>query len=149
MSSVHAEKPTPGEMILEGEVLPARFDLSPESEEALPLAQWLERRASLEGVGVIVEGADSIDALQTLLRELPFVALHLARYTDGRIYSHARRLRELWGYQGVILVFGDVLRDQIFYMSRCGINAFYMREDQDLHASLAAFSLYSENYQYN
>ena len=136
------------EMILDGAVVPARFDLSPEAEQALPLAQWLESGPP-EGVGVILEGADSIDALQAALDELPFVALHLPRYTDGRIYSHARRLRELWGYQGVILVFGDVLRDQLFYMHRCGINAFYMREDQDLHASLAAFSLYSENYQYN
>ena len=52
------------------------------------------------------------------------------------------------GYDGTILAFGDVLRDQLLYMSRCGINGFYLRSDQDPQTCLAAFDLYTTHYQY-
>ena len=68
---------------------------------------------------------------------------------DGRCYSHARRIRAFWGFGGVLLAFGDVQRDQIVYMHRCGVNAFYPRADQDIRACMQAFELYSSFYQYN
>ncbi len=47
---------------------------------------------------------------------------------DGRAYSQARVLRERYAYlPGEIRAQGDVLRDQLFHMSRCGINAFELR----------------------
>ena len=140
------------QMILDQTIVPASFDLDPETGSALPLDRWLETRAENKAAieaGVLLEGDERIDALEPFVEELAFVALHLPKFTDGRIYSHARRLRELWKYKGVILVHGDVLRDQLLYMSRSGINGFYMREDQDLQASIAAFGLYTEHYQYN
>jgi uncharacterized protein (DUF934 family) len=142
----------PSHMILDKAVVPARFNLDKGAGEALPLTEWLERNdkeGNTEKVGVIIEGDERIESLQPHLEHVPFVALHLPKWTDGRIYSHARRIRTLWAYEGVILVFGDVLRDQLLYMSRSGVNGFYMRDDQDLQASLAAFSLYTEHYQYN
>ena len=42
---------------------------------------------------------------------------------------------------------GDVLRDQVFYMHRCGINVFAMREDQDMDDALKAFSDFQDGYQ--
>ena len=140
------------EMILDKKVVPARFTPDPDAGDPLPLEAWLQTRSeqgTAKTLGVLLEGDERIDALRPYLAEIPFVALHLPKWADGRIYSHARRLRELWKYDGIILAHGDVLRDQLLYMSRSGINAFYMREDQDLHASLAAFDLYTEHYQYN
>lgn len=147
------------EMIFDGQVVPARFtvheefspDFMPAPDTAIPMVAWLRLREAgvpLEGVGVVVRGDEDITPLQARLHELPVVALILPRFADGRIYSHAVRLRRLWGYTGTILVTGDVLRDQLLYLARSGVNAFVMREDQDLHASLAAFSLYTEHYQY-
>ena len=83
------------------------------------------------------------NVLKASAHSLSFVAIHFPKFADGRGYSHAKRVRAIWGYEGVIVAFGDVLRDQLFYMHQCGINAFYMREDQNLQASLAAFNLYS------
>jgi len=142
----------PKQMILDKEVVPASFNIDPNGGSALPLEEWLNAKANgktVSNLGVLLEGDVPIDALQPFLDEVAFVALHLPKFTDGRIYSHARRLRTLWKYEGVILVHGDVLRDQLLYMSRSGINAFYMREDQDLDACLTAFELYTEHYQYN
>ena len=147
------------EMILDGKCVPACFELSEvwtdalaRNTTAIPLAIWMEQQEagnSMSGVGVILEGDDDIQSLADRVDDLPFVALHLPKFTDGRVYSHAFRLRKVWNYTGTILIYGDVLRDQLLYMSRCGVNAFYMRDDQDLQASLAAFQLFSDYYQYN
>lgn len=152
----------PHEMILDGHVVSARFELTldaPESSAdvdangttAVPMNTWLAWQAAGEdvsGLGAIVGGDEDVHALRPHLATLPFVALHLPKFTDGRIYSHARRLRGIWGYGGTILVFGDVLRDQLIYQNRVGINAFYMAEGSDLRGALASFSLYSHFYQY-
>ena len=150
----------PEQMILDETIVAASFWLATDESEpfqispttAVPLEPWLahlERGLSPSDLGVILEGDSNLEALKQHHADIPLIALHLPKFTDGRIYSHARRLRTLWGYQGTLLVFGDVLRDQLLYLKRCGINAFYMREDQDLKASLAAFSLYTEHYQYS
>ena len=143
------------EMILNGALSPAPYTLDEDataespsipSQTAIPLATWLEKRdaaESLQGVGVILKGDDDIGPLKAHLDTVAFVAVHFPKFADGRGYSHAKRVRSIWGYEGVILAYGDVLRDQLFYMHQCGVNAFYMREDQNLEASLAAFSLYS------
>jgi uncharacterized protein (DUF934 family) len=151
---------TPKQMICDKAVVKARYTLEesvtdayqPTPDTAIPLDAWLSRMESgqtVDGLGVILEGDSDIEPLRDHLENLPFIALHLPKFTDGRVYSHAFRLRETWQFAGDILIYGDVLRDQLIYMSRCGINAFYLRSDQDPEASLAAFSLYTEYYQYN
>jgi uncharacterized protein (DUF934 family) len=68
-------------------------------------------------------------------------------FKDGRGYSHARILREHHGYKGDIRAVGDVLRDQLFLMQRCGISSFYVREDTDIEAALIGLSDFSVKYQ--
>jgi len=147
------------DMIFDGKRVPRGFQLADqwpddvvENVTAVPLAVWMARHKdgkTPQNVGVNIAGDDDIQCLADLLPTIPFVALHLPKFTDGRVYSHAFRIRKVWGYNGTILIHGDVLRDQLIYMSRCGVNAFYMRDDQDVEASLAAFRLFSGYYQYN
>ncbi|MCA9517213.1 MAG: DUF934 domain-containing protein [Myxococcales bacterium] len=147
------------QMILDGRVVPRRWTLldgapadgvvAPGS--ILPCHDWQALRAAgadLTGVGLSLEGDCDIKALREVLGEVPVIALHIPKFTDGRCYTHARRIRHHWGYEGDVLVYGDVLRDQLVYLWRVGVNAFHMRQDQDLHASLGAFRLYSAFYQY-
>ena len=96
------------------------------------IAVWLN---SDEGVGDLGEG----------LHGLPLVALNFPVFSDGRAYSKARELREI-GYKGEVRAIGDVLRDQLFYMSRCGFNAFQLRHDQDPEDCLAAFEDFQTTY---
>ena len=123
-----------------------------EAGSAIPVAQWLERFArgeDLRQVGVIIRGADDLSALKPHIGGLFCAALHYPIFSDGRAYSHAYRLRKTWGYQGPIIAFGDVLRDQLLYMSRVGIDGFYLRADQKPEDCLAAYRLYSAYYQYD
>ena len=78
--------------------------------------------------------------------KLALIAVRFPKFTDGRGYSIARVLRRL-GWQGELRAVGDVLRDQLFYMTRCGFDAFALRADQDAQAALTAFSDFSAPYQ--
>ena len=116
---------------------------------AIPQSDWIaavDADDSLS-VGVIVEPGDSLDAIAERLDRAAFIAVNFPRFTDGRAYSHARRLRKNFGYAGTIVAFGDVLRDQLMHMHRCGINGLILREDQDVEAALDAFQRFAVYYQ--
>lgn len=146
-------------MIFDQVVVPKRFTLLDDdrndsvltSETALPLAAFYEllgREDAPSTMGVIVEPDDDVTALESHLGRVSFVALHFVKFTDGRGYSHARLLRTRYGFEGTILAYGDVLRDQLLLMHRSGINAFYMREEQDEVAALEAFNRFEDQYQF-
>src|SRR3982751_4106971 len=81
------------------------------------------------------------------LSRLHLVAINFPQFTDGRGYSIARLLRERYGWRGELRAIGDVLRDQLFYLSRCGFNSFDLREGENVQAALAALDDFSEGYQ--
>lgn len=66
---------------------------------------------------------------------------------DGRAFTQARLLRERYGFKGEIRATGDVLYDQLFYMQRCGMNGFELRDDQNASNSLKAFEEMTVTYQ--
>lgn len=75
------------------------------------------------------------------------VEVNFPSFTDGRGYSIARLLRERFGYQGELRAVGDVQRDQLFYLSRCGFDAFLLRDGVDGGEALTALHDFSEAYQ--
>jgi uncharacterized protein (DUF934 family) len=78
---------------------------------------------------------------------LGLVALEFPRFTDGRPYSHARLLRQRLGYRGELRAVGNVLRDQLLFMRRCGFDAFELPDGADVAAWLSAFDEISVFYQ--
>jgi uncharacterized protein (DUF934 family) len=94
-----------------------------------------------------LEPGDDPAAVAGRLGAAARVEVNFPKFTDGRGYSIARLLRERHGYKGELRAVGDVLRDQIFYLSRCGFDAFLLREDQDAEEALAALHDFSEAYQ--
>jgi uncharacterized protein (DUF934 family) len=128
-----------------GGALPATGDVF------VPLVVWLAERDALlarEGeVGVMLLPNDEPAAIAADLDRLGVVAVHFPTFADGRGYSTARLLRERYGYRGELRAVGDVLRDQLFYLSRVGFDAFALRADQDPADAVAALSDFSEAYQ--
>ncbi len=89
-----------------------------------------------------------VASLAQELASQPLIAVEIPKMADGRAcYSQARVLRERYAYRGEIRAQGDVLHDQLFHMSRCGINAFELRADQDAQDCLRAFGDYDLAYQ--
>ena len=116
----------------------------------VPLAMWHEQRTQLSQRsgrnGVLLENTDDPRVLAEDFDKLALIAVRFPKFTDGRGYSIARVLRRL-GWKGELRAVGDVLRDQLFYMTRCGFDAFALRADQDAQVALTAFSDFSAPYQ--
>mgnify|MGYP003572492320 CR=1 FL=1 len=122
----------------------------PAGRVLLPLTAWEARRDGLAGrapLGVWLDSAEDPARIAQDLARLDVVAINFPVFSDGRGYSSARRLREQYRFQGELRAVGDVLRDQLFYLKRCGFNSFALRQDQDPAACLEAFGDFSETYQ--
>lgn len=110
---------------------------------AIYLAQADEWADSLAFVGVLLGPDDDPAALLPYLDRLPVIAVNFPAFSDGRGYSTGRLLRSRYGFAGELRAVGDILRDQLYFLQRCGFNAFALREDQDPEAALAAFGDYA------
>lgn len=124
---------------------------APEGPIVVPAARWLARAgdfaARRDAVGVWLDPADDPAALAPWLAALPLVAVRFPRFTDGRGYSSAVLLRTRLGYRGELRAFGDVGRDQLFYLKRCGFDSFALAAHRDPHAALASLAPFSIRYQ--
>ena len=116
-----------------------------------PLAVWQARKAEILArgtpagiwLGVTDEPAEIADDLP----QLALVSVDFPKFTDGRGYSTARLLRERYGYTGELRAIGDVLYDQLFFMKRCGFDAFALRADLNQWKAQAAFATFPNPYQ--
>ena len=123
----------------------------PGAPALLPLAVWLARRDEIikSGIahGVWLDANEGPEAIAGDLDHLAVIGVNFPKFTDGRSYSTARLLRERYGFQGEIRAIGDVLQDQLYFMKRCGIDAYALREDKDFAAALLSLRVFSESYQ--
>ncbi len=90
---------------------------------------------------------DEFEASIDLLSHLEMIAIDFPTFRDGRGYSMAKLLRTRYGWTRELRAIGDVLRDQLNYMRRCGFDTFAVRADKDPHDALKSFDLYSVTYQ--
>jgi uncharacterized protein (DUF934 family) len=116
----------------------------------VPLALWQQQRDALLALGEIAVYLASDESPKSLndddLSALSFVAVDFPKFMDGRGFSYARELREQRQYQGEIRAVGDFIRDQLFYMKRCGFSSYALPSDE-LEAALASLNDFSESYQ--
>jgi len=114
----------------------------------------LIRRGAIEnsprpeaGEVIRLEPHDDPAACAARLADAARVEVRFPKFSDGRGYSIARLLRERHGYRGELRAVGDIQRDQLYYLSRVGFDAFLLREGEDPEAALAALGDFSEAYQ--
>ena len=110
-------------------------------------AEYDALNARSERLALVLAGDTPVSAIADDLDRFPLIALAFPKFSDGRCFSHARLLRERYGYQGEIRAVGDVQRDQLYFMRRCGIDSFAVREDRDIVDALKAFGEFTVRYQ--
>ena len=123
----------------------------PDGDWIIPLDYWCDNREMLSRhkgrIAVCLNGDDNLEDFSDSLELFDLIALEFPKFTDGRCYSHARLLRDRFGFQGEIRAVGDVLRDQLFFMQRCGIDSFQLREDKNPEDALQGLSDFTVKYQ--
>lgn len=126
-------------------------DLAAGGDIIVDLALWLAHKSDLKNhpgkVGVQLPGDAEPDVIADDLSQLAVIAIHFPVFRDGRGFSLARILRGRFGYQGELRATGDVLRDQLFFMQRCGFNAFDPRADRSIEDALKGLNDFSVIYQ--
>lgn len=124
---------------------------TPGTPRLLTLPEWRIRRAELLAgnapLGVWLEPDEDPAELVADLPRLGLVAVHFPTFTEGRGYSIARLLRERYGYRGELRACGPLTRDLLFYLARCGFDAFTLRDGEDPLAAIAEFAAFDEVYQ--
>jgi len=127
----------------EAELIAGNFTVS--------LARWQAEHESISrhesGLGLRLTGDDPLEEIVPDLAKFSLIVLNFPAFTDGRCYSFARLLRDRYGYKGEIRAQGDILHDQLFYMTQCGINSFEMTNQQRIADAMPAFDDFSESYQ--
>ena len=98
-------------------------------------------------IGVRIGPADSIEDIAADLNDIPLIELDFPAFADGRLFSHAWLLRGRYNYQGEIRATGHFMPDQVFYLSRVGVNAFNLEKAEDLPVALSTLNDFSVNYQ--
>lgn len=115
--------------------------------QILPLAHYRQHAETLRvqhpRIGIWLGPDDEPEAIAPYLNDIRLIAIHFPVFTDGRGYSTARLLRSRFGFTGELRAVGDILRDQLYFLHRCGFDAFSLRGDQDLLAALDAFGDYA------
>ena len=152
------EAPAAGERMHAGDLQPAvpaadgdTLPFAPGAAVLVPAHTWVAQRAHWQRhdgpLGVLLAPHDDPAAIAADLPRLALVAVAFPSFTDGRGYSIARLLRQRHGWRGPLRAVGDIQRDQLFLLARCGFDSFALRDDQDADEALAAFDDFTEVYQ--
>jgi uncharacterized protein (DUF934 family) len=98
-------------------------------------------------LGVRIGPADRVETIARDLECVDLVVVTFAKFRDGRGYSTARLLRERCVYRGDLRAEGDVFRDQLAFMIRCGFSSFALKDRAPQAALDAALRRFSVVYQ--
>jgi len=125
--------------------------LSDKAEQIIvPFALWQDHKDTLmessKKIAVWLDSEDDPYELANDVIDLPLICLNFPVFRDGRGFSAAVILRERLNYQGEIRAIGDVLRDQLCYMKKCGMDSFDLADGVNVENALHAFNDFSTSY---
>ncbi len=126
--------------------------LVPNNPVIVPLAVWQAQKEQLsqrkDTLGVWLNSHEAADQLGDDAQGLGVIALYFHAFMDGRLFSAARLFRERYGFTGELRASGHFIRDQLFYLKRCGVNAFsFANSDIVLEECLPSLGDFSDCYQ--
>lgn len=113
--------------------------------------RWKQEKNRLSNhngkLGVRLSPEASVDDIASDLDRLDLIILEFPALTDGRLFSVARILRGRMGYRGEIRASGSFIRDQIFFLSRVGVDSFELDSESDPESAISALAEFSVKYQ--
>ena len=123
----------------------------PMADIVVSLDVWLQQRhevlAHPHKKGIMLKPDQHPEVIVDDLAHLDIIALAFPAFADGRGYSYAVLLRQRYGFKGELRATGDIFKDNIFYLKRCGFDSFAVRADKDLQVALQGLQDFSECYQ--
>ena len=125
--------------------------LPPDRPATISLQRWKASRKDLAGrnqpLGIRLDSHERIEEILPDLSRFALIALNFPNLNDGRHFTTARLLRERYRFCGQIRATGQVLRDQIDLMKRCGFDEFELPAGRNAVSAISAFGEISVAYQ--
>ncbi len=116
----------------------------------LPVQNWLEHRERWlprAHLGIWMDGDQNLDCIAADVPRFEVIAIRFPDFTDGRGFSLASLLRERLEFTGELRAIGQILREQLFYLKRCGFDSFQLPDEDDLEAAHACLYEFTTCYQ--
>ena len=143
------------QLIKNNQVIDDTWILFSDTESSVPNGQWIvslaiwnAQKAQLQArkdIGLWLNSDEEPAMIDADINHFPVIAINFPNFTDGRGFSYARELREK-GFTGELRAIGSFIRDQLFYLKRCGFDAFAL-EGVDLQEAVKSLDDFSESYQ--
>ncbi|MDA8416344.1 MAG: DUF934 domain-containing protein [Betaproteobacteria bacterium] len=143
------------DMVINRQVVPDVWQRVSEVSLPLPTGQWIyllsewqelaERPQSPSGLWI--ETSQDPEVLVPHLEEVQLIAVHFPIFTDGRGHSLGHWLRKRAKFSGELRAVGDVFRDSVHELERCGFNAFVPRNGETAANLLCGLGIFSDAYQ--
>ncbi len=106
-------------------------ELPAEGNVILTLQHWEAIRNQVQcgrPLGLLVEPGQDLRAIAPEISSFALIAVAFPKFTDGRGYSLARKLRGTYGFKGELRAAGEILFDQLQFLARCGFDSFDIRD---------------------
>jgi uncharacterized protein (DUF934 family) len=122
----------------------------------VPLSVYLARknefsaRINNQEIGIWLathEVLENLTDAEPNLNIFPVIAVYVERFADGRVFSIGSLLRTRYGFNNTLRAFGDVLRDQLFFLKRSGFDSYLIRADRSAEDALQSLKDFSQPYQ--
>ena len=133
-----------------GTVIPASGNIIVPLSVFIARKNELESRIDIGSVGIWLtthEVLEDLIANVADINKLPIIAVFVERFADGRIFSLGTLLRTRYGYKKELRAFGDVLRDQLFFLKRAGFSSFQIRANRSAQEAIASLNDFTAPYQ--
>jgi uncharacterized protein (DUF934 family) len=120
-----------------------------ETSIVVPFTQLLQQVTIAQPqarLGVRLSSEESLDDLIPRLNQVSLVEIYFEALRDGRGFSFARLLRRE-GFQGEIRASGEVSRDRLDYLYRCGFDSVLLQAPIDAEQAQTAYQEISVHYQ--
>ncbi len=98
-------------------------------------------------LGIRLSSTDAVENIADDLKRFQLIELDFPVFTDGRAFTQARLLRGRYHFNGEIRAIGSYMLDQIFYLSRVGVNAFKLENPDELPVALTTLDDFTVKYQ--
>ena len=110
----------------------------------------LQKRLKNKEIGIWLDTHEEIESFIEEIEDInafPILAIRVGKFADGRIFSIGSQLRTKFKYKNILRAFGDVLRDQLFFLKRTGFDSYLIREDRNANDALNALKDFTLPYQ--
>ncbi len=106
-----------------------------------------EELTNRNNIGVWLDSDDEAESVSSVIGHLPVIGVNFPVFTDGRGFSIGRTIRERYKFTGELRAIGNFMQDQLFYLKRCGFDAFIVGDKVDAESMAKSLADFSDVYQ--